>query len=106
MKNYLLIDSRGEYEAVDSRDFFELAAELKRCGDTVEILLVQNGVLPARAGAKADALTAAVRAGIPIFAESFAIKERAIGPLPKCATEAPLSIVIDRMAQGWNVIWH
>ena len=106
MGKYLLIDSRGEYEAADSRGFFELGAELKRRGDTVEIYLVQNGALAARAGARADALATAVHSGIACLVEPFALQERAIDSLAEWARPAPLSIIIDRMADGWNVMWH
>lgn len=108
MKKYLLIESRGELEAASAVQFFDLARALKAQGAGVEILLVQNGVMPARARAKADALSRAIQAGIAVSADEFALKERSLPPasLTNGVKPAPLSIVVDRMADGWSVLWH
>ncbi|MEQ1865276.1 MAG: sulfur reduction protein DsrE [Micropepsaceae bacterium] len=108
MKRYLLIESESAFEAAGAPQVFALACELKRQGDAVEILLVQNGVMPARAGAKADGLGAALQAGIPVMADEFSMKERALPAeaLARGVRPAPISTVVSRMASGWNVIWH
>ena len=108
MKRYLLIESESAFEAADTPQFFALALSLKQQGDTVEILLAQNGVMPARAGAKADALAGVVQAGIAVIADDMAMKERALKPsdLARGVKPAPIGIVVERMAAGWNVIWH
>ena len=108
MKNYLLIESRGEYEALSTRPFLALAGRLKRGGAGVEIMLVQNGVMAARAGASAEALVAAIGSGAPVFADAFALEERAIDArsLRSGVAAAPLGRIIERMAEGWNVVWH
>ena len=108
MKRYLLIESRGVFEAADTANYTALAAGLAREGAKVEIMLVQNGVIPARKGAKAESLTAAIQAGIPVWADEFAMKERALVPKDLVAgvKQAAIGTVVDRMADGWNVIWH
>jgi predicted peroxiredoxin len=108
MKKYLLIESRGEHEAVTATHYFDLAKALKARGDSVEIVLVQSGVTAARAGARGDALSSAIQAGIGIFADEFALRERALSPasLTEGVAATSLARVIDRMADGWNVLWH
>jgi predicted peroxiredoxin len=108
MRNYLMIDSRGTFEAASATGFLALACELKRQGDAVEIMLVQNGVMTAREGVKDDALALALKAGIPVWADDLSMKERALGTgaLARGVKAAPISTVVERMAAGWNVIWH
>lgn len=108
MKNYLMIDSQGSFEAASTADFFALACDLKRQGGAVEIMLVQNGVMAARAGAKDDALSLALKAGVQVLADDLSMRERALsnGVLARGVKPAPISTVVERMAAGWNVIWH
>lgn len=108
MKRYLLIESRGAFEAADTAAFTALAAALAREGAKVEIMLVQNGVIPARKGARGDGLAAAIEAGIQVWADDFAMKERALKAqdLIHGVKPAAIGTVVDRMADGWNVIWH
>ncbi len=47
MAKYLLIESRDPFEAKGASDLYDLAATLAK-GDEVTLLLVQNGVFPAR----------------------------------------------------------
>ena len=52
-----------------------------------------------------DELTAA---GVPVFADAFALRERGIPSdrLRPGVEPALLDIVIDRLLDGWQVIWH
>lgn len=108
MSNYLFIESRGAFESATAPAFFSLARDLAQQGSKVEIFLVQNGVMPARAGAKADGLSSAIQSGIAVLADEFSLKERALsaGQLMKGIKPAAIGTVIDRMADGWKVIWH
>jgi sulfur relay (sulfurtransferase) complex TusBCD TusD component (DsrE family) len=108
MKNYLLIESRGVFEAATTPAFFALAQDLAREGGSVEIFLVQNGVMSARAGVKDGALSAAAKRGIAIIADDFSLRERALAPnqLAYGVRTASIATVIDRMAQGWKLVWH
>lgn len=108
MRNYLLIKSQGEHEAKTASNFLAMGAALKRQGAGVEVMLVQNGVMPARAGASGEALSGVIQAGIAIWADEFSLRERALpaGSLAGGVTAAPLARVIERMAAGWNIIWH
>jgi predicted peroxiredoxin len=108
MRRYLLIESRGGFEAADAPQYLALATALRSEGAKVEIMLVQNGVAPARKGARTDGLSAVVHAGIPVWADEFAMRERALRSQDLIAGVKPASIgaIVDRMADGWNVIWH
>jgi hypothetical protein len=106
MANYLLIESRDHF----AREGFctELAGALSRDGARVAVLLVQNGVLSARAGAHAGSLVGMAAAGVALYAEEFSLRERGIAAdhLGHGVRPASLDIVIDRMAEGWRVVWH
>jgi predicted peroxiredoxin len=108
MKNYLLVDARGAFEAASARLFYDLARGLAKRGARVELLLVQNGVMRARAGAAQDEIAAAMKDGVAVLADEFSLRERALSHdrLLKGVKSAPLATVVDRMCDGWNVMWH
>jgi predicted peroxiredoxin len=108
MAKYLLIESRDPFEAKDVDYFHRLATSLARKGHDVTLFLLQNGVLPARAGADGAALTEARAAGVQILADDFALRERGIGPerLVEGVLAADLDAVIDRLAAGHTTLWH
>lgn len=108
MKDYLFIESRGTFESASATSFLGMARDLARQGCCVEIFLVQNGVMPARAGAKAEALAAAIQSGVAVLADEFSLRERALAreQLAKGVTVAPIGTVVDRMADGWKILWH
>jgi hypothetical protein len=108
MKAYLLIESRDPFESGDTAFTARLARDLAAAGHRVTVLLVQNGVLPARAGVRVGELAELTLAGIEVLVDAFSLGERgiAISQLPRGIVPAPLDVVIDRMAAGANVIWH
>lgn len=108
MKPYLFIESRDPFESNDVAFLCELAAGVARAGHEVTVLLVQNGVLPARRGAKAEDLRALVRAGVKVVADDFSLAERGIDPgrLAAGIEPAPIEIVVDHLAAGHKVLWH
>lgn len=108
MENYLLIESRDTFDVRGPGFCCELAGRLLRRGDRVSVLLVQNGVLPARAGARAGALAELAVAGAEVMADDFSLRERAIAAdaLISGVTPVSLEVVVDRMTAGWKIIWH
>jgi intracellular sulfur oxidation DsrE/DsrF family protein len=106
MTNVLFIESRG----ADARDAFggALAGALVRDGGRVAVLLVQNGALAARRGARAQQLDELAAAGVSVFADEFALRERGISRdrLRPGVEPALIDVVIDRLLDGWQVIWH
>jgi hypothetical protein len=108
MSDYLLIESRDPYEANDVSYLYRLAAGLAGNGGRVTLFHVQNGVLPARAGARGDGLLAAARAGVEVLADEFSLRERGIprdGLVPG-VRPAPIEAVIDALLEGRKVVWH
>jgi len=108
MPRYLLIESRDPFDSNDTKFCCDLAQQLVAAKNDVTIFLVQNGVLPARAGARAGELTKAAGNGVKVLADSFSLKERGIDEkaLASGVSAAPLEVVVDALAAGAKVIWH
>jgi hypothetical protein len=108
MTNVLFIESRAGFDRDGNGFCASLAPMLSRDGAQVAVMLVQNGVLPARRGACAPALAAMAAAGVRLYADEFSLRERGIAAdrLNPGVHAAPLELVIDRLADGWRVIWH
>ena len=108
MPGYLLIESRDPFENNIVARQYDLAVNLVKEGNQVTLFLVQNGVLPARPGTCSSLLTNTARAGVEVLADDFSLRERGIAPsrLTDGIKAAPLSIVIDYLADGRKAIWH
>lgn len=108
MAKYLLIESRDPFESNDVAFCYDTATGLAREGNEVTLFLVQNGVLPARAGADKGGLAKVAEAGVEVLADDFSLRERAIpeGGLTAGVTAAPLDVVVDQLADGRKTIWH
>ncbi len=106
MSRYLLIESRDPFDSNDTGFCRDLAQQLAGANNEVTLFLVQNGVLPARSGARSADLTKL--AGARVVAESFSLKERGIDEtrLASGIAAAPLDVVLDALAEGAKVIWH
>ncbi|MEW6268631.1 MAG: DsrE family protein [Thermodesulfobacteriota bacterium] len=107
MKKYLLIESRDPFESRDVQHCYDLAAALARDGE-VTLLLVQNGVLPARRSCASPRLTELANAGVLVLAEDFSLRERGIRAdrLAPGVEPAALDVVVEHMAEGCKVLWH
>jgi predicted peroxiredoxin len=108
MSKYLLIESREPFESPDGGRWGALAAGLAREGLSVTLFLVQNGVFVARIGARTEALTSAVRAGVTILADEFSLRERGIPKerLAAAVTPSSLDAVLEHLEQGGKALWH
>ena len=108
MSQYLLIESRDPFDSNDTRFCCDLAQQLAAAKNEVTVFLVQNGVLPARAGARSGDLAKLAGAGVRVLADSFSLKERGIDEtkLASGISAAPLDVVLDALAEGAKVIWH
>jgi hypothetical protein len=108
MSKYTLIESRDPFDSNDVAFSYDLAAGLAKAGHDVTLLLVQNGVLPARRGAKADGLARVMSAGVKVLADDFALGERgiAVSRLVAGVVPSPIDVVIDHMAAGHKMLWH
>src|SRR6185312_3888585 len=74
--HFVFVESRDPYDSADCQALQELAAALAGRGHPVTLFLVQNGVLPARAGARLSSqLTGLVSQGVRVLADDFALRE-------------------------------
>jgi len=105
---YLLIESRDPFDSNDLHFCCGLAQQLVAGKNEVTVFLVQNGVLPARPGARSDELVKLAGAGVRVLADSFSLRERGIDErrLGAGIAAAPLDVVLDALAEGTKVIWH
>lgn len=108
MGAYLLIESRDPFDTNDVGFYYDLAKQLARQGNRVTLFLVQNGVLPARAGARDGQLSEVQAAGVEVLADDFSLRERGISAnrLAAGVKPAPLDVVIDHLAGGSKAMWH
>ncbi len=108
MAEYVLIESRDPYEFANVGAYYRLAASLAQAGNKVTLFLVQNGVLPARIGAKDGGLREAAKSGVTVLADEFSLRERAIGREAILSEVKPTSLefVVDRLEAGAKTMWH
>ena len=107
MSNYLLIESRDPFTSQAVSGHAELAVGLVRTGHAVALYLVQNGVLPCRAGADRDSLHEALAAGVEVLADDFSLRERGIPEhdVARGVKVASIGLVADRLADAWKVLF-
>jgi sulfur relay (sulfurtransferase) complex TusBCD TusD component (DsrE family) len=105
---YVLIESRDPFDSADVAYFYELAGSLVKAGHKVSLVLVQNGVLPARPGRRSALLSKLAEAGVVVTADAFSLRERGIAAenLAPGVRAASLGVVIDGLAQGAKTLWH
>ena len=108
MPGYLLIESRDPFESTGAARTCELAIQLRAAGHEVALFLVQNGVLAARSGARRAELDKVIGTKIEVLADDFSLRERGIaaGGLIGGVRAAPIDSIVERMAAGWNALWH
>jgi predicted peroxiredoxin len=108
MSRYVLIESRDPFDSSDTRFCGELAQQLAAAKNDVTLFLVQNGVLPARPGARSADLAQLAGSGVRVLADSFSLRERGIDErrLASGVAAASLATVLDALAEGAKVIWH
>lgn len=105
MAKYLLIESRDPFETNEVERDYELAEGLAKAGNDVTVFLVQNGVLPAREGARKNGLSEVIASGARVLGDDFSLRERGISKLIDGVKAAPLDTVIDQLAEGRKAIW-
>jgi intracellular sulfur oxidation DsrE/DsrF family protein len=108
MHSYLLIESRDAFGPGEADFCRDLARRLAGAGNRVTLFLVQNGVLPARAGAQGPNFAELAQSGVEVLADDFSLRERGISSdrLKDGVRPSALDVVIDRLAEGAKTIWH
>jgi predicted peroxiredoxin len=108
MSGYLFIESRDPYESAEVSAYYDLAVGLVKEGAKVTVFLVQNGVLGARKGEKADLVEKLAKAGVTVLADEFSLRERAIAPnrLVAGVKPSPIDALVDHLEHGDKAMWH
>ena len=108
MAEYLLLESRDPFASNEVAYYYDLASSLAREGNTVTLMLIQNGVLPARRSAASEKLSAVAASGVEVLADEYSLRERGIRAeqLHEDVKPTSLDVVIDHLAQGRKAMWH
>jgi hypothetical protein len=72
------------------------------------MLLVQNGVLPARAGSVSEQFDSLASHGVTVLADTFALRQREItdAELKPNVQPSEINVVVDALLNGDKVIWN
>jgi sulfur transfer complex TusBCD TusB component (DsrH family) len=108
MAKYLLIESRDPFDSSDTEYFSELVQGIARRGNETTLFLVQNGVLPARRGAKHnETISRLMQSNVQVLADGFSLRERAIGSLVDGVKVSDMNELVDLLlGSGTKAIWH
>ncbi|HEY7640469.1 MAG TPA: DsrE family protein [Steroidobacteraceae bacterium] len=106
MPGYLLIESRDPFDSKGFSQRCELALILKSEDAEVSVFLLENAVLGARATAKLAGLDKLAKAGVRLFADEFALRERGVTELAPNIHAAGLETLIGELAAGAKALWN
>jgi len=108
MSDYLFVQSQDPFTDARASHQYDLAARLADSGNQVRVLLVQNGVAPARKGAACPAFDALLGSTVKVLADDVALRQREFAPehLRDGVQAAELGVVVDAMLAGHKVIWN
>ncbi len=106
MPGYLLIESRDPFEAKGFSQRCELALTLIGEDTPVTVFLVENGVLAARAEARAREFEMLSKAGVKVLADEFALRERGIRHTAPHVTPVGLDTLVGKLADGAKAMWN
>ncbi|MFA7555007.1 MAG: DsrE family protein [Spongiibacteraceae bacterium] len=108
MSDYLFIQSQDPFTEARTQSHYQLAQTLQQAGHKVSMLLVQNGVIPARHGAQSPLFDELQQSGIAITADIFSLAQREITlqELKSHVSPGHIDTVIDAMLAGHKVIWN
>ena len=108
MAHYLFIESRDPFDSNAVAEHYAWAGALAGAGHAVTLFLVQNGVMPARRCEMSAAVGELARGGVEILADEFSLRERGMArdSLIEGVRAAPLSVVVDHLAEGRKCLWH
>jgi len=108
MTHFVFVESRDPYESADCQTLQELAAGLAGRRHRVTFFLVQNAVLPARAGSRfSSQLTGLASHGVQVMADDFALRERAIAECARGVSAASFDDLTRLiMEPDTRALWH
>ncbi len=107
MSDYLFIQSQDPFTEVRTEHQFALAGQLYDAGHNVRLLLVQNGVTPARKGARSEHFDKLLKWGVPVMADDFSLQQRQMRDqdLKENIASSSPDTVIDPLLGGEKVLW-
>jgi sulfur relay (sulfurtransferase) DsrF/TusC family protein len=109
MSRYFFIQSQDPFTEVRTHAQYDLAKSLAANGNAVSVLLVQNGVLAARTGARSEQFDSlSTSQGVTILADTFSLRQREItnAQLKSSVQPAEINVVVDALLNGDKVIWN
>lgn len=108
MSNYLFIQSQDPFTEARASGQLQLAGQLVEQGHAVSVLLVQNGVTPARRGARSAPFDQLLASGVSVIADGFSLKQREMQApdLKDNIAIDSVDVVIDALLAGHKVIWN
>lgn len=109
MNPYLLIETRSSWESADVGDFLEVAGRLGEHGHSVDLFLIQNGVLLARDGADQHLAGLLSKPGLRVWADDFSMASRSLRPaeLLEGITATGIATLVELLTRtGVKAIWH
>ena len=105
---HLLIETQGSWNGPNSARFLEDAAVLAESGESVTVLLLQDGVFTAVTGAGSE-LDRLDGLGVAVWADDFSLAQRALpaGRLAGSVTVTGMDAVAELLlADSCRVVWH
>jgi intracellular sulfur oxidation DsrE/DsrF family protein len=108
MTRYVFVESRDPFESKSFATRCELARSLAVDGADVTFLLVENGVIAARAAAQVRELERLSRGGVAVIADEFALRERGVAEadLAEHVKPVPIDALIAQLGMGARVLWN
>jgi intracellular sulfur oxidation DsrE/DsrF family protein len=108
MSDYLFVQSQDPFTETQSIHQYQLARDLAEAGHSVVVLLVQNGVAPARVNTTSDAFDTLLHSKVKVLADGFSLQQWEINraQLKDGIHVADVSAAVDALLAGHKVIWH
>lgn len=108
MSDYLFVQSQDPFTETATAGQYLLASQLREAGHGVTVMLVQNGVAPARREARSPQFDSLLQSGVTVVADDFSLEQREIDAngLKQDIAIADMHRVIDAMLAGHKVIWN
>lgn len=106
---YLLIETRSSWESPEVDRFLEVATALVGERHQVDLYLVQNGVLNARAGANGPLAPLIEAHAVPIWVDEFSLNSRALSrrDLMDGVDVTGIDQLVELLTRpGCKPIWH
>jgi intracellular sulfur oxidation DsrE/DsrF family protein len=108
MSDYFIIQSQDPFTDARTEQQYALAVQLREAGHGVQLLLVQNGVTPARRDARCPAFDRLLQQGVQVRADGLSLQQREIdsNDLKALVNVGDVALVIDALLAGYKVIWN